>query len=252
MPSDGAQTRRRRKRPWSAGSMMAGLDEDAQMKLLGLATWRYQPPGDVLIRQGETDPKYVYLLQEPRRGICAKVTVRLDDAHTINGRGGRPEALLGIMVSGDLIGEMAVLRRATRSATVTLCARTLVYRIPSDAFLALLGTLPSLASALAATIADRLEWADRRRLDMIGYDVPFRLARVLVDLADRHGHVVPEGRDVGVSLAQHELGRLVGAGEAAVGKAMREFKDAGLIITRYRRVILTDAERLRGYPGRAS
>jgi CRP-like cAMP-binding protein len=82
---------------------------------------------------------------------------------------------------------------------------------------------------------------------MIGYDVPVRVARVLLDLADRHGRPVSEGTDVGVPLAQHELGRLVGAGDAAVSKAMRELKEKGLIRTSYRKVILIDAERLGAY-----
>ncbi|MGN9787859.1 Crp/Fnr family transcriptional regulator [Nonomuraea sp. ZG12] len=230
----GAEQRRR----WSPGSMMARLDDETQTRLLRLGECRYQDPGEVLISQGDPAADTVYLLQETRGGLCAKVTADLDNG---------VEALLGIMVSGDLIGEMAVLREVPRSATVTLCSRTLVHRIPSAAFLTLARSVPSLSSALAKTLADRLDWADRRRLDMIGYDVPVRVARVLLDLAGRHGRPVSEGTDVGVPLAQHELGRLVGAGEAAVSKAMRELKEEGLIRTSYRRVILIDPERLGAY-----
>lgn len=230
----GAEQRRR----WSPGSMMARLDDETQTRLLRLGECRYQDPAEVLISQGDPAAGTVYLLQETRGGLCAKVTADLDNG---------VEALLGIMVSGDLIGEMAVLREVPRSATVTLCSRTLVHRIPAAAFLTLARSAPSLSSALAKTLADRLDWADRRRLDMIGYDVPVRVARVLLDLADRHGRPVSDGTDVGVPLAQHELGRLVGAGDAAVSKAVRELKEKGLIRTSYRKVILIDTERLGAY-----
>ncbi len=217
---------------------MALLDTETQARLLRLAERRYQEPGEVLISQGDPMSDTVYLLHESRGGLCAKVTADLDNG---------VEALLGIMVSGDLIGEMAALRKVARSATVTLCSRTLVHRIPSAAFLALARSVPALSTAVAMSLADRLDWADRRRLDMIGYDVPVRVARVLLDLAGRHGRSVPEGTDVGVPLAQRELGRLVGAGEAAVSKAMRELKEAGLVTTSYRRVILIDTGGLSAY-----
>jgi CRP/FNR family cyclic AMP-dependent transcriptional regulator len=70
---------------------------------------------------------------------------------------------------------------------------------------------------------------------------------VLAELVARHGIPGDGGTDLGVHLSQAELGLLVGAKEAAVGKALRFFKESGLVTIRYRQVIITDVEKLRAF-----
>ena len=96
-------------------------------------------------------------------------------------------------------------------------------------------------------IADRLDWANRRRLDFASYDVPVRLARVMVELVDRHGYRSPDGYELGVWISQAELGKLISAKEDAVRKAMRRLKDEELVVARYRRVVITDLAGIRAF-----
>lgn len=230
--------------PWPAGTFVAGLDPQSGRELLALGETRSYRPGDVLIRQGDRRLDHVYLLRAVRRSpaACAKVTAGLGDGS---------EALLGIRVTGDIVGEMGVVRKTERTATVTMCAPTLVFRIPADGFLAFLDREPHRWSVLTSTIADRLQWANERRLDFSSLDVPRRLARALCMLARRHGVPAKGGVDLGISLSQAELGRLIGASEAAVGKAVKTLKDVGLLLTRYRRVIVTDLARLSAFSSAA-
>ncbi|MBB5130604.1 CRP-like cAMP-binding protein [Thermocatellispora tengchongensis] len=216
---------------------MAALDQRARDEFLALGEPRRHESGEVLIHQHDLRCDRVYLLRSARTGAsaCAKVTANLD-----NGM----EILLGVRVHGDLIGEMGVLRGAPRSATVTVCSPSLAYRIPASAFLAFLDRNPRVGVALAGMIAERLQWANQRRLDFAAFDVQARLARVIGELARRHGVAVPDGTDLGVTLSQQELGLLVGARDAAVGKAMRALREGGALRTRYRRIIITDPVRL--------
>ncbi len=227
---------------WPAGTLMAALGESARGDLLALGTPDAHSPGAVVIQQGDLRRDHVFLLRSVRPGLpaCAKVTAILDNG---------VEVLLGVRVSGDLVGEMAVLRGVGRSATVTACTSMLTFRIPAAAFLAYLNNHPESWSVLASMIAQRLDWANRRRLDFAAFEVPVRLARVLVELAARHGFTVADGMDLGVQLSQPELGRLIGAKEAAVGKAVRLLKENGLLKTRYRQVIITDPRGLRAFAG---
>ncbi|MEU6711364.1 Crp/Fnr family transcriptional regulator [Nonomuraea sp. NPDC046802] len=217
---------------------MAALDPSARSALLELGEPRRLEKDEALIREGDRQSDRVYLLRSTRPGncACAKVTANV---------GNGVEALLGIRVTGDLVGEMGVIRRAARSATVTMCSPALAFGIEGTAFLALLEKYPRAAATVAGMIADRLQWANQRRLDFAGFDVPVRLGRVIDALADRHGVDVTDGVDLGVSLSQQELGRLVGAREAAVGKAIRMFRERGVLRTRYRRMIIADREALR-------
>jgi CRP-like cAMP-binding protein len=116
-----------------------------------------------------------------------------------------------------------------------------------DEFLAFLSRHEGAWEAVSRMIADRLDWANRRRLDFGSYDVPVRLARVLIDLVDRHGRETVDGYELGVPLSQTELGRLVGAGEDRARQSMGQLRDLRFVSTKYRSVVVTDLPGLRRF-----
>jgi CRP/FNR family cyclic AMP-dependent transcriptional regulator len=224
--------------PWSAGTLLARLPDDARQDLLRLGPTKTHPPGCRLVNQGErrTD---LFLLLRGRSGVstCVKVTAALDNG---------TESLLGIRVTGDIVGELAALRTdGMRSATVTTCSETLAMKITHGEFMAFLGRHPRAWEALCRMIAQRLDWANRRRLDYAGYGVETRLARVLVELVDLHGWPTGEGHEVGVSLNQRELGMLIGARKDAISKAMRDLEARKLVKCTYRHVVVIELDTLR-------
>jgi CRP-like cAMP-binding protein len=211
---------------------MSRLDQETAGELLHLAAGQFYLPGTVLIREGAPGT-HVYLLQSAPRGAsaCVKVT-----ATSENG----VEALLGIRASGDIVGELAVLGHRSRTATVTVCSPLIGHAIPADAFMAFLTRRPEAWKAVSLMIADRLEWANRRRVDYTGHDVTIHIARVIADILNLYGYRSPEGGELGVSLSQPELGSLVGASKEAAAKAVKRLRDEGLIETHYRRIIVRD------------
>ncbi|WP_184725306.1 Crp/Fnr family transcriptional regulator [Streptosporangium saharense] len=220
-------------RSWPKGTFLARLAEADRRALLSLGRPRVCPPGEVLLAQGDPGDHVVLL-------IDALVTVV---ARVENGVG----ALLGIRVGGDLVGEMAVLDGARRSATVTTCVRSMVIRIAKGPFLGYLAEHAAAGLVLNTMLSDRLRWANRRRLDFAGYGVGVCLARVLVDLARLHGRESSEGVDIGVRLSQSELGALIGAKEISVHKALRGLSDQGLVRVGHRRVVILDPHSLMTY-----
>jgi hypothetical protein len=89
-------------------------------------------------------------------------------------------------------------------------------------------------------IADRLDWANRRRLDFAGYDTAVRLARVLLELAEHHGAPGEAGIRLDIELSQPEFGKLIGAGRDAIQLAVRQLKEKNYIAYRYRTVTILD------------
>jgi hypothetical protein len=69
------------------------------------------------------------------------------------------------------------------------------------------------------------------------------LARVLAELAYLHGQEADGGISIGV-LTQPEIGALIGAGEPSVHKALAALRLAGVLSTRYRRIVIHDMHRL--------
>jgi CRP/FNR family cyclic AMP-dependent transcriptional regulator len=74
-------------------------------------------------------------------------------------RSGRSLAKLG---SGDYFGELAILDRHPRSATVKAVTDVRLYVLHEASFVALLAELPALAQKLLANLASRLREAELR------------------------------------------------------------------------------------------
>jgi len=216
---------------------MSRLDPQAADELLCLAAGRRYEPGSVLIRQGGRGT-HVYLLESASRGTsaCVKITAAAENG---------TEILLGIRAAGDIVGELAVLGKRPRTATVTACSPVIGHPIPAEVFLAFLGRRPRAWHAVSLMIADRLDWANHRRIDFAGHDVTVHIARVIAAILDLYGHASSNTGELGVSLSQPELGSLVGVSKESAAKAVRRLREMGLIETRYRRVIIRDVARLR-------
>jgi CRP/FNR family transcriptional regulator, cyclic AMP receptor protein len=215
---------------------MAGLLPERQDELLALAPPRTYEADETLVRQGEGSTN-VYLLRDgvDASFACVKVTASLSNG---------AETLLGIRIIGDIVGELATLRELQRTATVTTCTPIVVHPIPQRAFQSFLDRRPDVWQAVCRMVAGRLDWANRRRLDFAGYDVPVRLARVVLELREQ---LDQNGYQVGVQLTQPELGRLIGAKQDAVGVAIRRLTALGLIEWHYRRVTILDLNGLQQF-----
>jgi CRP/FNR family transcriptional regulator, cyclic AMP receptor protein len=216
---------------WPYGTLVSRLDPDARRDLLGLGVPRKVPAGQILIHEGALDAHLVLL----RKGLT-KVTAVLPDGRT---------ALLAIRVGGDLVGEMSALNKQPRSATITTCGPTQVSIIRMEAFKAFLKDHPDAALELAAMVADRLRWSNRRRIDFSSYPVKIRVARIIAELARTHGHRSPDGVIINVHLTQPELATICGAADTTIQKALKELRAEGLVETDYRRITVRDLDALR-------
>ena len=80
--------------------------------------------------------------------------------------------------------------------------------------------------------------------DLVFSDVPGRVAKALLDLAEKFGEKEADGIRVQHDLTQEELAQLVGASRETVNKALSEFANRGWIRLEGRSVLLLDSERL--------
>lgn len=215
---------------WPAGTLLDRLDAVTVNRLLAIGMKRRVRPAQVIIHQGCWESHVIIL----RAGVV-KVTV-----DTVDGR----EALLAIRVAGDLVGEASALNAVPRAATVTACRECEITVISAKDLRAFIGNHPDVAVEIAGMVADRLNWANQRRVDFLAYPVEVRVARILVDLCTRHGKPDTDGLDIGVSLSQPELSSLTGASEVTVQRALRRLRRRGTISTGYRRIVVHDTSAL--------
>jgi CRP/FNR family cyclic AMP-dependent transcriptional regulator len=225
---------------WPRGTLMSRLDPETVDELLQLAVGHEYRSGTVLIREGAPGT-HAYLLRPAgrARSACVKVT-----ATSENG----VETMLGIRAAGDIVGELALLGLQARTATVTTCSTLTAHAIPADTFTAFLGRRPQVWNAVTLMIAERLEWANKRRVDQAGHDTTVQIARVVADILGLYGYRNGDGyEELGVPLSQPELGSLIGASKESVAKAVKQLRKIGLIETGYRRIIVLDSGRLRSF-----
>jgi signal transduction histidine kinase len=121
--------------------LFTGLSEDDLDRLYGMAKMVSIPAGaDVMVEGAPGDTMYVIL----------------DGEAEVTKRSGEQDVLLGIRVPGDIIGEMALLENAPRSATVRATQDTLLLSISQTAFETLLSCSNDAAFNILRTMTGRL------------------------------------------------------------------------------------------------
>jgi CRP-like cAMP-binding protein len=216
---------------WPSATLLGRLDKMARDQLLGLGVNRVLGANEPLMHEGRRE-SHVVVLDD----ALVKVTVALSDGR---------QALLAIRVSGDIVGETSALNGTPRSATVTTCREATVRIIARNEFRAFLHGYPDAAIQVAGIVADRLRWANRRRVDFAAFPVRVRLARVLWEIAIAYGRRCRTGIVIAIQLTQAELATMCGAAEISLQKALRDLRAAAIVDTGYRQIVVRDTDALR-------
>ncbi|MFD3414468.1 Crp/Fnr family transcriptional regulator [Streptomyces cyaneofuscatus] len=210
---------------------LGSLSEEAREELLSIGFPRQYPPGAKILVEGA--PGDCLMLLETG---YVKVTRKRANGH---------EALIAIRAGGDVVGEMAVIDGAPRSATVTAGEDIDVHVIQRRAVQKFLGKHPETTFHIMRLSNRRLHSANSWRIMFGEFPVRVRLARVLAELAENHGELIGSHTLICVELTQAELAGLIGSRERAVQQALAEFRDEGIVRTRNREIGVLKPDRLR-------
>lgn len=159
------------------------------------------------------------------------------------------EVLLEVREPGDILGEIAALDGGVRSAAVTAIDQVEVLDLSADAFRVFLESHPRVALHLVEMLARRLRQSGSRQVEFGAYDTLGRVARRLVELADRFGEKTPGGVAINLPLSQSELAGWVGASRESVAKALQTLRSLGWVETARRQTLIKDLEALRRRSG---
>ncbi|MEA2508008.1 MAG: family transcriptional regulator, cyclic receptor protein [Actinomycetota bacterium] len=150
------------------------------------------------------------------------------------------EVVLAIRGPGDLVGDLSALDGQPHSATATALEPVEAMIVAATDFTAFLFENPRVALMLLRMLSSRLRDADEKRIEFSAYDSVGRVARRLVEMADRFGDPRDQGLRITLPLSQEELAGWTGSSREAVSKALQTLRSKGLIETERRAVTILD------------
>ena len=151
--------------------------------------------------------------------------------------------ILALLGSGDLIGEAAWESAEHDSYGETL-EETRLYQLSRDSFESLVRQNPEFGLRLIQVIGFRLKQAQARIEDLVFRQVPSRVARLLVNLAENHGRVTPNGIRVEFPLTHQEIADMVGSSRVTVTQVLNKFRTSQWIGIESKRVTIHNMEAL--------
>jgi CRP/FNR family cyclic AMP-dependent transcriptional regulator len=150
------------------------------------------------------------------------------------GEDGR-EVILGVLGVGEYFGELSLIDDRPRSAHVIAMEDSNLLVLRREDFRKRVESSPSVAWSLLTELSRRLRRADDKIGGLVLLDVPGRIARLLLDLAEESGTNAIEKK-----LTHQTIAQMIGASRETVSRAMKDFQDAGWITVERRRIALAD------------
>ena len=151
----------------------------------------------------------------------------------ISGEDGR-EAVLNHQSAGDYFGDLALIDKQPRVASVMTTEASRFMIISRDDFMACLSKNPEIAINLIKPMTSRMRMLARNVSNLALLDVYGRVARVLLEQAEEQ----EDGEMVTEKLTQQEIADMVGASRAMVSRILKDLKAGGYISVDKKRITI--------------
>ena len=191
-------------------SLLTG--EQAQAVAEGVVKRRYRR-GEVIVEQGTKSNALFILLTGRARVVTADSRGR--------------EVILAVLQPGDYLGEMSLIDNEPHSATVRAEVQCDALVLGRPEFTRCLPENSSLSYAIMRGLVSRLRAADRQIESLALLDVYGRVARALLDMAEKDGEVTIIRNKV----SRQDMAKIVGASREMVSRVMKDLEERGVIET---------------------
>jgi CRP/FNR family transcriptional regulator len=211
--------------------LFEALDDAAAKALRASVTEVRLSRGQSLFNEGEVGDR-LYVILDGK----VKLTRAAPDGR---------ENLLSVLGPSEMFGELSFFDPRPRTASAVAVTECRLAGLGNDDLRPFLTNHPEVAVHLLRALAQRLRRTNDVMADLVFTDVPGRVAKALLDLAERFGQPTEAGLHVHHDLTQEELAQLVGASRETVNKALADFAGRGWLRIEARAVVILDIERLR-------
>jgi CRP/FNR family cyclic AMP-dependent transcriptional regulator len=166
---------------------------------------------------------------DPGDGMMAVISGRVKiRSHSADGK----ELVMNVIKPGELFGEIALLDAKPRTADAVTMEPCELLVLERRDFIPFLADRPQACFHLLTVLCERLRQTSQQLEDALFLDLPSRLARCLVRLAERFGKPVgdgTQGTQIDVRLSQQELAAFVGMTRESVNKQLATWRRDGVV-----------------------
>src|SRR5919107_223128 len=200
---------------------------------------------DLAKRTPDTYLEQEDILYTPKEGterlfILKKGRVQL---YEVNGEG--DEITLSVIEDGNVFGEMALTGQSLKGIYVRALTPATVVSLRREEIEDLIMKKPEVGLRLVRELAERLHDSEARYADIVGKDVPARLATLNLTLVDSEGVVSSESYRIPTHYTHEQLGSMIGCKRVAVTRAFRKLEKSEAVELEDRRIIVKDLDALK-------
>jgi len=188
------------------------LDDETLVPIARVSSLRSVPRQAVVLRAGDRTDNVYFVLTG-----AFKVLVSDEEGR---------EVILSMMGPGDFFGEMGVIDSHPRSATVQAAQSSELVVIAKADFHRCLADSFDVSLYIMRSLVHRLRAADRQIESLALLDVYGRVARLLLDMAER----TEDGRlMVPQKVSRQDIAKMIGASREMVSRVMKDLQLRGLV-----------------------
>jgi CRP/FNR family cyclic AMP-dependent transcriptional regulator len=160
-------------------------------------------------------------------------------------RGGK-EITLSVVEDGNVFGEMALTGQSLEGVYMRALAPSTVVSLMREHLEELIMKKPEVGLRLVRELAERLHASEARYSDVVGKDVPARLATLILTLIESEGVVSSESYRIPTRYTHEQLASMIGCKRVAVSRAFSRLKEVGAVELKERHIVVKELGALKG------
>jgi CRP/FNR family transcriptional regulator, cyclic AMP receptor protein len=156
------------------------------------------------------------------------------------------EITLSVIEDGNVFGEMALTGQSLGGLYVRALTPSTVVSMRREDLEALIMKKPEVGLRLVRELAEKLHASEARYSDVVGKDVPARLATLIQTLMDSEGVASSESYRIPTRYTHEQIASMIGCKRVAVTRAFSKLKEAGAVQQQERHIIIKNIDALKG------
>lgn len=152
--------------------------------------------------------------------------------------------IIRIETGGSLLGYRNILTKQPYHYAAEAIEDSTICFINKTTFMSLLSGNPAVALMVMKKLSLELSDLEQKTVDLVDKSSRVRLARLLLDLKDKHSKASPAGVELTIRLSREELAEAIGITRETATRLLSQFREGGVLDLDGPRILIKDCPSL--------